>query len=256
MSVFVQAPRLRCVTLHSWRDSIGLGLLGIPWHGLTEFEHHINGFSPISHYYFRSSECRSLITALISVDSDDNGILECAEVGYCPVPARRLTVNADCLGSAARFLQNISLDFRRTAHLGSEGELLRTDFPRPFIAGPSAVRFGVDPDCALLDSNLVMWLGACSLGFRPVYRLCLGKLDSGPNRRRNPASESSSPHRFEGGPRCSAHHTPESPEQYYLLDHPPRLGRSRSRKEIEKMAQADFEGGRGFFGSPLSQHFI
>ncbi|KAJ7923280.1 hypothetical protein B0H13DRAFT_2316663 [Mycena leptocephala] len=279
MSVFVQAPRLRCVTLHSWRDSIGLSLLEIPWHGLTELNI-TSMFSPISHYYSALQECQSLITALISVDSDDNGILECAQSDIALSQLRRLTVNADCLGSAARFLQNLSLYSVIQLSLEVRGSC---SGPISLVRSlPALQQFALEliQDCALLDSNLVMWLRACSSVFDlfidyalansildqigdgtllqslrviSVLRADPGVLLTTLQSRRSSTVYSTITAAGAWPTRGSTNEEIESFTE--LLTSGIFVARegSRSRKEIEITAQADFEGGRGFFGSPLSQ---
>ncbi|KAJ7708473.1 hypothetical protein B0H14DRAFT_3903023 [Mycena olivaceomarginata] len=160
MSVFVKAPRLRCVTLHSWRDSIGLSLLGIPWHSLTELNI-TSMFTPISDYYSALQECQSLATALISVDSDDTGILECADSDISLSQLRRLIINADCLGSAARFLQNISLDSLIQLSLEVRGSCIEQISLVHSLPGLQRLAFELMQDSVLSDSNLATWLRAC-----------------------------------------------------------------------------------------------
>ncbi|KAJ7906498.1 hypothetical protein B0H13DRAFT_2333439 [Mycena leptocephala] len=262
MSVFVQAPRLRCVTLHSWRDSIGLSLLGIPWHGLTELNI-TSMFSPISHYYSALQECRSLITALISVDSDGNGILECAQSDIALSQLRRLTVNADCLGSAARFLQNLSLDSVIQLSLEVRGScsgpisLVRSlpALQHLWLRACSSV-FDLFIDYALANSILDQIADGTllqSLRVISVLRADPGVLLTTLQSRRSSTIYSTI---TAAGAWPTRGSTNEEIESFTgLLTSGIFVARegSRSRKEIEITAQADFEGGRGFFGSPLSQ---
>ncbi|KAJ7920077.1 hypothetical protein B0H13DRAFT_2656532 [Mycena leptocephala] len=282
MSVFVQAPRLRCVTLHSWRDSIGLGLLGIPWHSLTELNI-TSMFTPISDYYSVLEDCRCLTTALISVNSDGSGVLQSADSEIVLSHLRRLIVNADCLGSAARFLQNISLDSLLQLSLEVRGSCFEPITVVHSLPGLQRLAFELMLDSVLSDANLVMWLRACpwvfelfidyplansileqigdgtllqSLRVLSILRADPGVLLTTLQRRRRSTNKSTITAAGAWPTRGSTRQEIEAFTE--LLSSGIFVARegSRSRKDIEVMAQADFVGGRGFFGPAVPEPTI
>ncbi|KAF7336755.1 F-box domain-containing protein [Mycena venus] len=106
LTTFVQAARLRRVTLRDFHVSTNLGMLAFPWKQLTEF--HVSvPFFPAAEYYPVLKKCESLTSATIKVGGGEP--LQPAPFDISFPALRKLIVCMDSPRNAMLFFQRFSL---------------------------------------------------------------------------------------------------------------------------------------------------
>ncbi|KAJ6596226.1 hypothetical protein DFH09DRAFT_1357370 [Mycena vulgaris] len=159
ISIFSDAPLLRCVKLEWFLEHLNPEFMRIPWHQLTElyFE---NTFPTASQYYSILKDAERMISSRLDVfpptHSQQIPLSEC-EIA---LPAlRTLELNTDVLGNAARFLHSIALDSLVDLELSLSDDYDNSIFTvRSF---PTLRRLSLMGPGIGSQSDLEAWLRAC-----------------------------------------------------------------------------------------------
>ncbi|KAJ7483902.1 hypothetical protein B0H11DRAFT_2279621 [Mycena galericulata] len=159
ISVFIDAPLLRSVTLEFFFGNLNPEILHVPWRQLTEVYFN-NTFPTPSQYYSILDGCKYIKASRLDVFPPDSGHnIELSECQIALPALETLELNTDVLGNAARFLQSIALDSLVDLELTVSDDYDGTSFTvRPF---PALKRLSITDASHVLETDMEAWLRAC-----------------------------------------------------------------------------------------------